>query len=294
MRPAVLLATLLPLGLLVPAATAQQPAQTVVIYDLQVGGGPRVAVEPAWSAAPVKWTVSFSNAAAAEAALADGKATLSWSLDCGAHGLRLGNATTPVPPQPGQTTVSGRSVLGIQAAAGTLGMEALPCSLGVRFSDGAGAATGEAEVAFEPTVDFVDGLSVAAPGPRMAGPQKQIPFAIDLSNGGNSRTRVAFAMDRPGGQWNAILPETVVLEPGETATAVFTVVTPFHQGYNAEGATFALRVLPSADADPAVAGEPRSVEVHARAEGWYVPGPSLPLALAALAGAALALRRRAA
>jgi hypothetical protein len=290
---AVLSSSVFLVAFLVPVAAAQPPPPETAWIQLQMGEPDRVAVEPGWSTAPVGWTVWFMNAAVAEAALADGKATLTWSLDCGADDLRLGNATTPVPPQPGETAVSGVAVLGVQAAAGTRGMEALHCTLGVRFSDSAGKTTAEVRDAlFERTVDFVDGLSVAEPQPRMAGPQKQIPFAIDLSNGGNSRTRVDFAMDQPGGMWNAILPETVVLEPGGAATAVFVVLTPFRDGYNSEGATFALRVLPAAEADPGVQGEPRTVEVQARTEGWYVPGPSPLLALAALAGAASVLRRR--
>lgn len=256
---------------------------------------PRIAVEPGWTPVPTPWTVTFSSPAAASAALADGKASITWGLACEGHELRLQNATAPVPFEPGQPRVSGVAVLGLQAAAGTLGMEPLRCALTAAFSDTAGSFAAEASVPVLPVVDFVDALSIAAPTPRMAGPQKVIYYPLELSNDGNSRTRVTFELgDSPGGMWNAIVPEPVVLGPGAAATATFAVATPFHQGYNSGSATFILRALPSADSDAAVTGAPQDVEVHASTKGWYAPGPSPLLALAVLAGAALVLRRKAA
>lgn len=287
-----LLALLLALAV-APAAAAQ--AQDVLIELEPAADLPRVAVEPGSTVIPIPWTVTFANSVAASAALADGGARLTWKLTC-PDAITLQTAETPVPlvSQPQDNSVSGIAELGVQASAGAVGMEGIPCVLEATFSDSRGMASGAGEARVLLVAEYVDGLVAKAPEPRMGGPQRQVPFPIELSNGGNSRTRVSFELqeDLPG-HWNALVPEAVVLEPGEGATAVLTVATPFDMGYNSHGASFLLRVLPAADADPGVKGPPQEVEVRASSKGWYVPGPSPLVALAALAlGAALLRRQR--
>jgi hypothetical protein len=279
----------LALALFVPAAAAQAPA-----IDVRPPlDAPLVAVEPGWTEVPVAWTVTFRDAFEASAALADGRATLAWTLSCGEHALRLENATTPVPLDPGAPDSSGVARLRLQAAPGTLGMEPLPCTLTADFRST--AATGRQETAFAPVVQFVDGLEVAVPSAvKVAGPQRQVPYALEVTNTGNSLLQVAFELvERPAGRWNAILPETLLVEPGATGTAIFTVATPYGTGYNHAEGSFLVRVLPAAALDPSVAGEPQEVALLATSKGWYVPGPGPALVLAGLAAAAALLRRRA-
>ncbi len=277
-----------------PAASAQSTSPTI----LEAGPWPevRVAVEPEWTTVPVPWMVQFGNVVGANAAPADGQARIEWALACGEHELRLENATTPIPSEPGQGGKrSGVAGLSVQAAAGTRGMEPLECLLTAAFRETSGSYGADAEVPVQPVVDQVGGIAASVPFPvKQAGPQKQVPFEIEVRNDGNSQVSVAFeVVERPRGKWNALPPEVLFLGPGGTNTAIFTVATPFHQGFVNMAGNYTVRLTPSAGPGGEPAGEPVDVGVRVTAKGWYVPGPSPLLAVAVLAALALAVRARA-
>jgi hypothetical protein len=160
--------------------------------------------------------VTFPNAAVAAASLADGKAWLEWALQC-AQDLRLDNATTPVPLQPGQAEISGVAQLAFQAGPDALGMQTLPCVLRVRFVDTLGTSHLESTFPIGVVVEFVDALTVAALEPaKSSGPQKQMAFPLHVANGGNSRVAVQFDVERPSANGTPCCPQFSSSSPAPT------------------------------------------------------------------------------
>jgi hypothetical protein len=134
---------------------------------------------------------------------------------------------------------------------------------------------------------------------KQAGPQKQVPFELEVTNFGNARTQYLFEItNSPGGKWNALPPEVMLLDSPNsgqgtpTNTATFTVATPFKNGWNnAEGA-YTITIKPSAADDPEKVGNPLTANVLVRVRGVYVPGVEPFVMVAAVLGAALVLRAR--
>jgi hypothetical protein len=124
------------------------------------------------------------------------------------------------------------------------------------------------------------------------GPQKEVPVPIDIQNLQEQRVEVVFEiLDGPGGRWHLVLPDAVILEPGETKTVTARVLTTFHDGYVKDHADWMVRATPMQPGTQEPAGEPADLEIGQGVKGWYVPGPSLPLALAALGVAGIVGRR---
>lgn len=283
------------LGVLVaaPPATAQVDPVGTLVLDLPIEGPPRIAIEPAATPWQVPWRFTFSSAASASAA-AVGGAAIAWTLGACDAGIGLRAEPTPIPVEPGTTDYRGVAEIGFTAKPGTRGMVPLPCELTGTVAGAQDSIPPATDTKpFAPVVDFVGGIEVQVVDDRKeSGPQKQIPYEIEVTNIGNARTQVTFELaDEPSGKWQSILPEVVVLEPGTTLTAIFTVATPFGNGYNSDRGHYAIRLLPAAADDPTLTADPIEVELRASAQGWYVPGPSPLMLLAGLALAALAVRR---
>jgi hypothetical protein len=309
----------LALLLLLPGLAAAQ-AEPPDSASLQVGSfaaDGRVAVAPGTTALSAAWTLAFSDAVAESAAFAAGNATLHWELACygdlpGMYSvlfteregqlpevparhvdLHLVQATTAVPLEPGKAEYQGNASLTVQAGPDVLGVVDDFCVLGARLSAGAGQLTAWGWTSGSLAAAYVHRLDASLPrASASAGPQKQIPYEVEFANHGNARTRVTFEMaDRPGGTWNAILPEELVLPPGGQGSAFFTVATPFYDGYVSAQGDYVVRALPAAADDRSLTADPIEFRLHADVHGWYVPGPSPLLAVAAL-GLVAVLRRR--
>ena len=132
---------------------------------------------------------------------------------------------------------------------------------------------------------------------RQGGPQKQIPFAIDLTNFGNAATKVNFAVDSaPKGHWQGLLPDPALLDPPggnlQSKQIVFNVATPYKNGWNNDEGAFTISMTPEYQYNSEKKGSPITVTVLARVRGVYVPSLEPTVMVVALLGAAMVLRMR--
>ncbi len=132
-----------------------------------------------------------------------------------------------------------------------------------------------------------------------AGPQKTIPFNIELTNFGNAQTKIRFQLATTDyGKWNPVLPDTLTLDSPSSGggttkdTASFQVATPFHNGWNNEEKSFQITMTPIATQDETQTGTPIDATVLARVRGIYVPGFESVAMLGALLGAVFVARTR--
>lgn len=200
-----------------PASLAQAPSD-VTIDAVALDGGP-VAVAPDFSTLAIAWTVTFGDPARPAAALASGQATLTFNLECGFDLVVEGDGVE-VPLEPGETQYSGTAALRLQASSDAPAVVPQACVMRPEFRDGSGLVANEPEQAeFTLTVDYVGSFEATLDSAtRQAGPQKQIPYSIEITNDANARTQYTFELvDQPGGKWNVILPE-VPAELGLHAT----------------------------------------------------------------------------
>lgn len=135
---------------------------------------------------------------------------------------------------------------------------------------------------------------------KQAGPQKDVPFEVQLDNFGNARTQISFEInERPGGsKWQAVVPDDVILDSPASGgaktsdTAVFTVTTPFKNGWNNEQGTYRLKMKTFAADDPTQEGVELFTNVLVRVRGVYVPSLEPFVMVAAVLGAALVARSK--
>lgn len=135
---------------------------------------------------------------------------------------------------------------------------------------------------------------------KQAGPQKDVPFEVQLDNFGNSRTQISFEInERPGsGKWQAVVPDDVILDSPASGgaktsdTAVFTVTTPYKNGWNNEQGTYRLKMKTFAADDPTQEGIELFTNVLVRVRGVYVPSLEPFVMVAAVLGSALVARRK--
>ena len=182
------------------------------------------------------------------------------------------------------------------------GLQALSCiakARGDAVNQGV-PASNEAQFPFTVTSDYysVNQVKVASKL-KQSGPQKQVPFEMEITNFGNARTQYTFELGtQPGGKWQQILPEVLLLDSpnsgqgSPTNTAVFTVATPFKNGWNNIQGSYQIVVKPSASDDPTKAGNPLTANMLVRVRGVYVPGLEPMVLLGAVLGSALLLRLR--
>lgn len=115
-------------------------------------------------------------------------------------------------------------------------------------------------------------------------PQKVVFFPARITNAGDAATRVAFALASNPDGLNAVVPPPVALAPGESKDVLFTVQTPFRNGYVDDEGRVTYRATPEG-------GEPQEFAVTVHTKGFYAPGPQLFGAMLAIGMAALLLRR---
>lgn len=182
------------------------------------------------------------------------------------------------------------------------GLESLQCTF--ELQAGAGVANAmppsnpyQTSIAVKGTYIPLIQANVANGKLKTTGPQKEVPYQLELTNFGNAKTVVAFAiMDEPAsGKWEALAPEQVTLNTeqsglGNKQTIPFIVSTTYKNGWNNAIGGYTLELTPSAFIDPESKGTPTTVNVLARVRGVYVPGVEPFVMLAALVGSALILR----
>jgi hypothetical protein len=239
----------------------------------------------------VPWTLTFASPVAAAAELSQG-AALALTLQCNIP-LKAEPVTVTVPYTAGQAEYDGTAEVPIDAS-DVVGFTRAECTASGTFSGASTESTAESNgslpIVFQPAVNVTAGATSLR-----AGPQKQMRYPIDVRNDGDARVVVRFELSgkAPGGKWAILLPDPVVVDPGQMEVAVITVATPFENGYNKEALDFTVTAVPS-PVDEDVEGGRLVVPLHANVEGFYASGPSFGLALLGLAGAIGLLRRRAA
>ncbi|MEA3137087.1 MAG: hypothetical protein QOC71_1368 [Thermoplasmata archaeon] len=274
-------------------AAAQGPTPDLTLGDPAVSGPAGIPLAPATATLAAPWTYTFEDPASAAAVLAAGNVSIAWSLDCGETGLRLmGDATTPLSYAPGQSEYTGTAMLAIAASEDSLGDEGLDCTLVAEARGLADATSAASEVLFHPFVAFQGRIEVTAPAPqRKAGPDKIIPFEVEVKNLGNARTVVVFEVADPAtGKWAFLVPDPVVVERGQSKSVTFSVATPYHNGPNSGATDILLRATPVSSLDGDIRGPTVEVPLRAAFGGLYIPGPSPALLFGALAFAAVAMR----
>jgi len=293
MRPPALALVLLLIALAPPPAAAQ----TESVLDVQVpyvtgeaedGLYPRIRADLA-----VPWSLAFQNAALAAAELGAGNATLSFTVLC-EHPLAAEPSTQALVLEPAQDTYEGTATVHVTLPDSVAGIQDVLCDVTGVFQGARGRSEDTGQVTVP--VRYQSAIEAVALTPtRQAGPQKQIPYPVEVTNHGLDRVELTFDVaKKPGGRWHVLVPERMVLDPGQTATAIVVVATPFENGYVRDDAEFVLRILPAAvgeDAEEAPSGTPVEVPLKAHAEGFYIPGSGVPAALLGLALLAV-LRRR--
>jgi hypothetical protein len=183
------------------------------------------------------------------------------------------------------------------------GLQAIPCSVtttGSALLQTAVPAPTPRTDNFQVTADYYSLSQVQlASKLKQSGPQKQVPFEMTITNFGNARTQYTFELGaQPGGKWNALIPEVLLLDSpnsgqgSPTNTAVFTVATPFKNGWNNEEGAYQIVIKPSAADDSSKTGNPLTANMLVRVRGVYVPGLEPFVLLGAILGSALLLRLR--
>jgi hypothetical protein len=241
------------------------------------------------------WTFTLKSPADAAAVFGGTNVTLSWSLACTQGTVNLvGLAQTVIPFEAGKSDYKGMAQLQVSAAREAPGEQPLGCTLTAGSSATVDAMEAEASILFDPVAAFRGEILLDSALPsKKAGPDKQVPFLVEVQNLGNARTIVHFALaEAPAGKWDVLLPDMLVLEAGQTDTVVVTVSTAYRTGYVHEGRDLVLTATPSSAYDAQVVGPSQQVTLVATAQGWYVPGPSPMVVLAILAFAAVVARSR--
>lgn len=132
------------------------------------------------------------------------------------------------------------------------------------------------------------------------GPQKEVNYAIEVGNFGNAETRVSFAFPEGGipatGNWDHLLPDPILLDArgGEQATkqAIFTISTPYKNGWNNLQGTYTIQVNGVSTDDKEQTAEPVTLSMLTRVRGVYVPALEPIVMVGAILGMALLARSR--
>jgi hypothetical protein len=290
---------------LMPSVAAQGGAPTSQI-TVQKVGVPAVPIKPQIEnpAFTVDFTYSLSNPALSTTGTATSNVPVTMNFQCQNGVTVTGSSVVIVPINAGATgSFAGKGNFQISVPRTAPGLQALPCNLKISAGSPNAAVppVPEQTVPFTVTADYYSVNQVKlASKLKQSGPQKQVPFEMEVTNFGNARTQYTFeiGVEPSKGKWNAILPEVLLLESpnsgqgSPTNTAVFTVATPFKNGWNNEEGAYQIVVKPSSADDPTKVGNPLTANMLVRVRGVYVPGLEPFVMLAAILGSALVLRLR--
>ncbi|MHB1261368.1 MAG: hypothetical protein ACYC2H_06600 [Thermoplasmatota archaeon] len=290
----------------VPSAQAQTNA------NLAANGIPTTTpsvIRPGSEAANVKIPFKYSTASNPQNLVGGVSPTVTVTAtqkQCSPYIIIVGSTSTNVQLNPsGAATpaaVPGEIAFQVTLKPDAPGLETLEC----KFDLQAAAVNDQALTASNilPTGITVQGqyvpliqANVANGKLKSAGPQKEVPYQLELTNFGNAKTVVSFAItnEPSSGKWEALAPEQVTLNSeqsglGNKQTIPFIVSTTYKNGWNNAVGGYTLELTPVAFIDPEAKGTPSTVNVLARVRGVYVPGIEPFAMLAALVGSALVLR----
>jgi hypothetical protein len=292
---AVLVATVI----LSPAATAQQPE-----FKFTTSGVPTSPVTPIEQIINIKFDYTYNIKIPAQMVAGPvGTATVTFDVQCPQDKLLVtGSTTDVVTVAPGATqSYPGTVNIQITVLREAPGMTPAQCtvtgSVGALQSPSVPASTTDSD-SFQIIPDYLPYIEAqSAAKLRQGGPQKQIPFAIDLTNFGNAATKVSFAIESaPSGKWQGLLPDPALLDPPggnlQSKQITFNVATPYKNGWNNDEGAFTLSMTPEYQYNADKKGSPITVTVLARVRGVYVPSLEPMIMVSALLGAAMLIKLR--
>lgn len=252
-------------------------------------------------------TYGYSNPAMVGTTAAASSLTITFTPNCPPSILVTGPTTKVMALNPTtQQSQAGGTVEGnflVTATREAPGLKSIECTMTVTApaqTTGATTAPPPASQKFVVSADFYALIQPKIEKKLIAsGPDKQVPFTIELTNYGNARTQINFEQGaKPsGGNWDILLPDPIILDSpysggeGKTVdTATVTVSSTYKNGWNnAKGAYQILMKVASAD-QPEKKGNDLNANVLVRVRGVYVPGLEPFVMLAAILGSALVLR----
>lgn len=300
----VLLGAFLAATVLAPVATAQQPK-----FEYSIVGVPPAPVTPIAQKVTVKFEYTYTLPAGPLQSLGGVTSTaqVTFDVQCPADKiLKSGSESKIIALNPSNTDANQNGYEGTVEVTLTVLREApglTPIACSVSGSVGEVVASGVPASntqpgSFDLTPDYLPYIEAqSASKLRQGGPQKQIPFAIDLTNFGNAATKVSFEItERPKGAWQGLLPDPALLDaPGgnvQSKQIVFNVATPYKNGWNNDEGAFTISMKPEYQYDSTKTGSPITVTVLARVRGVYVPSIEPFVMVAAILGTALLMRMR--
>jgi len=207
--------------------------------------------------------------------------------------------TVTIVAGPTQTFDSPEVIYQVSASRKAPGLQLIDCTVTAKANEVNAQAIPASDAVgqkFDVTVGYFPYISAKLAAASLdTGPQKALPFSIEVSNFGNADTTVIFALvGQPPEKWiNYQLPPPLPLGSPNSATsatqdtATFTINTPFSNGWNNDEQSFQIQMTPFATVKQDESGTPIQVSVFARSRGIYVPGPEPMLIAFAVVGAAL-------
>lgn len=291
--------------MLMPSAVAQSTSPPQIKYTVTP---PAAAIRPEIESGQLKVTGQYlpGNPVQPVAGVQNSNVVITFTPACPNGIVITGAAQTFVPVSVGTSATPAydfEGVFQVTVPRTAPGLVSVQCTMKVKAS---ALATGVVDAVPDQAQNFavnVDYYSLnqvkVATKLKQSGPQKQVPFELEITNFGNARTAYVFDVtNSPGGKWNSLPPEVLLLDSpnsgqgASTNTAIFTVATPFKNGWNNAEGSYTLTISPSAADNPEKIGTPLTANMLVRVRGVYVPGLEPVVMLAALLGSALVLRLR--
>jgi hypothetical protein len=234
--------------------------------------------------------------------------------DCDDDFVKVAGPSSVIIPFSTQETVTdfgglrgtGLLTVSITADEGARGLNSIRCTVDATspaLQQGVADAGVAPTVPFFVTVDYLSILSVKVDGRvTQAGPQKETNFPLEITNFGNSRTRVVFqTFERPeNDRWVIGLPDPLVLnadwaDEGKVGTVQYTIISAYKTGWNNDQGSFTISMKPEATTGQvngvAPTGSEEFANVIVRVKGVHVPGFEPLALLGAVIGSALLARR---
>lgn len=258
----------------------------------------------------VPWSYTFSTGGTQVVGNVVTSATLAWDnpVKCDpAKGITVTGSFSEVFALPSgaessKTTVSMESTFNILASSDAPGETPITCTFtGKVLAAGAIPQTASSSGSVPIKVAYRGLITATVPLTiQQAGPQKQITYAIQVSNVGNSESTINFRLegDVPEG-WQPIVPSPIILtSPNKGGTenskeVSFVISTPYKNGWNNKETRFVMTIEPVSTKDTSETGKGQAIQVQvlSRVRGIYVPGPEPALAALAIVATALVARK---
>ncbi len=233
-----------------------------------------------------------------------GSVVVTIDMDCGSNVIVTGDSNRIIAIQPQSTAVDVTETLtkfvtiNRQATA----LESIQCNIDAEASAiGTGQGVPKPPAVTTATSikpDYFGAIEAKSVGNKLqqGGPQKQIPFQVEVKNFGNGQTRVKFeVVERPGNKdWQGLPPDAMLLDQKDggnaNGLATFTVSTPYKNGWNNEEGAFLLRLTPEYNFNSEKKGGDVDIQILARVRGVYVPSLEPMVMVGAVIGSAMMAR----